>query len=380
MTRGLTSGKLQALARAGYYPILDALRFVLAFCVVVGHFKMIPLFGDPNTGLAYWRLFKHFWATLVFGVPAVIVFFVISGFCIHMPLRGTHHFDVPRYYLRRYTRILIPVAAALVVYKLSGRHTALLGKNSVLWHSPLWSLLCEEIYYALYPLLRWLRNRIGWGILLTIAFPVSVSISAIHPRAADWQDFGPAGTAMILLPVWLMGCLLAEKAEQLTSESQFSSIWLWRTLAWLGSWAAEMMHFKMHISFASTMLWFGVLAYFWLRQEIAHAKTCAPNRYLVAAGAWSYSLYLVHADAGGVAAKLHWAGGEGLLNWFLIMGSSLLFSYLFYVVVEGPSHKLARRITVRGARNASDLRKSPRTIADIAVPSGESLVKEPLRS
>lgn len=359
MAGSLSPGKPQALARASYYPILDALRFVLAFCVVISHFKMIPLFGDPNIGVTYWRLFKHFWDTLVFGVPAVIVFFVISGFCIHMPLRGTHRFDVPRYYLRRYTRILIPVAAALVVYKISGRTMVLWVKNSVLWHSPLWSLLCEEIYYALYPLLRWVRNCIGWQILLPVVFPVSMIISATHPHAQDWQVFGPLGTAMILLPVWLLGCLLAEQAEQFTSENQFSSIWLWRCLAWLGSWSAEMMHFKLHISVATTMLWFGVLAYFWLRQEIAHAKTHSPSPYLVAAGSWSYSLYLVHAEGGSLPIKLHLANTEGVANWLLLMGSSLLFSYLFYTLVERPSHKLARRISVRGARNLADVEKPP---------------------
>lgn len=68
-----------------YFPILNALRFVLAFWVAVGHFEMLPLFGDPNTGTGLWHLFKRGWSTVVFGTPAVIVFFVISGFCIHLP-------------------------------------------------------------------------------------------------------------------------------------------------------------------------------------------------------------------------------------------------------------------------------------------------------
>jgi peptidoglycan/LPS O-acetylase OafA/YrhL len=253
-----------SFSRPGYYPILDALRFVLAFWVAVGHFKMIPLFGDSNSGTGLWHMFKRGWDTTVFGTPAVIVFFVISGFCIHLPFRGTEKIDVLRYYLRRYTRILIPVAGALVVYHLDGKQMTLWGEDSVLWHSPLWSLACEEIYYAMYPGLRWIRNRIGWKILLGASFALSVPIAATHPHAVDWHVFGPLGTAMMLLPVWLMGCLLAEQSDSLVEVSPRVSIWGWRLLAWLGCWTSEMMHFKLGISYTQTMVWFGVLAYFWL--------------------------------------------------------------------------------------------------------------------
>ncbi len=116
-----------SFTRPGYYPILDALRFVLALWVAVGHYRMIPLFGDVDTGTGLWHLFKRGWNTTVFGTPAVIVFFVISGFCIHLPFRGTEEIDVVRYYLRRYTRILIPVLGALVVYRLDGRQMTFWG-------------------------------------------------------------------------------------------------------------------------------------------------------------------------------------------------------------------------------------------------------------
>jgi peptidoglycan/LPS O-acetylase OafA/YrhL len=349
--------KIDALTRQGYYPVLDALRFVLAFWVAVGHFKMVPLFGNADTGTGLWHLFKRGWDTTVFGTPAVIVFFVISGFCIHLPFRGASSIDVPRYYLRRYTRILLPVAGALVVYRLMGKHMIFWGESSILWSSPLWSLLCEEIYYALYPLLRWARNKVGWKFLLPATFAISVPIAATHLDAVNWHVFGPIGTAMMLLPVWLMGCLLAEQAESLTELNPRLSIWFWRFLVWLASWVLEMMHFKLKISYTQTMVWFGVLAYFWLRQEIAHGKNTLPNRLLVAGGAWSYSLYLMHAQGGGLFEYLHLPSLGRIPDWFLVMASSLLFSYVFYVLVERPSHKLARTIRVRTVSNSKDSKK-----------------------
>jgi len=364
--------KAGALTRPGYYPVLDVLRFILAFWVAVGHYGMIPLLGDPTTGTGLWYLFKRGWGTVVFGTPAVIVFFVISGFCIHLPFRGSGKIDVARYYLRRYTRILIPVAGALVIYRLLGQHMIFWGEHSILWESPLWSLACEEIYYAMYPLLRWIRNKVGWKILLPASFALSVPIAATHPHAGNWHVFGPFGTAMMLLPVWLLGCLLAEQGESLVDVNPKWSIWAWRFLAWLGSWVAEMMHFKMGISYTQTMVWFGVLAYFWLRQEVAHGKNHPPNRWLVAAGAWSYSLYLVHAQGGSLFVRLRLPSMGGVIDWMLVMASSLIFAYLFYFLVERPSHKLARKIKVKGARNVVDLGKDTRSL-----PTEENpLVKE----
>jgi peptidoglycan/LPS O-acetylase OafA/YrhL len=170
----------------------------------------------------------------------------------------------------------------------------LLGEHSVLWESPLWSLLCEEIYYAAYPGLRWLRNRFGWRWVLPTAFVASVGVAATNVHTLMWHAFGPFGTATILLPVWLLGCLLAEQSEGLQAASNGAEIWMWRFLAWLGCWTSEMLHFKGGVPYTQTMMWFGILAYFWVRKEIAYGKTRTPNRWLVAAGAWSYSLYLVH--------------------------------------------------------------------------------------
>jgi peptidoglycan/LPS O-acetylase OafA/YrhL len=333
--------------RRGYYPVLDAMRFILAFWVAVGHYRMIPLFGDPATGSGFWHLVKHVWSTFVFGTPAVIVFFVISGFCIHLPFQGNVKIDVLRYYMRRYTRILIPMAGALIVYHFMGANLTFRGKGSILWNSPLWSLACEEIYYALYPFLRWARNKIGWRQLLLVTFVIAIAITATHPFAEGWETFGPFGTAMILLPVWLLGSLLAEQGAILQDADRHGSIWLWRFLAWASCWSTEMLHFKLHVHYTQTMLWFGIVAYFWVREEIANGKAHAPNKYLVAAGAWSYSLYLMHWYGETIVDYLGFTKVEGIVKWFLVIAANLIFSYLFYLAVERPSHQLARKFKVR---------------------------------
>ena len=241
----------EARATTKHYRILDALRFLLAFWVAMGHSGIFPLFAGVDSTAGFGRFLTHAWNTVVFATPAVIVFFVISGFCIHLPFIGDKKLSIWRYYLRRYTRILIPVAGALCVYRLWGQRMVFWGEHSVLWESPLWSLACEEIYYAAYPLLRWARNYFGWKKFLPAAFLAGVGAGLTHPHALGWHAFSPFGTALILLPVWLLGCLLAEQGEAIPIRSSTARIWGWRFLAWLGCWTSEMLHFKVGVPILS---------------------------------------------------------------------------------------------------------------------------------
>jgi peptidoglycan/LPS O-acetylase OafA/YrhL len=326
------------------YAVLDALRFVLALWVTIGHYEMFPLFAGVNEATPVGRFLVHAWQSVVFGSPAVIVFFVISGFCIHLPYRGDRKMEIGRYYLRRYTRILIPVVAAVGVYRFVGQRFVFWGEHSILWQSPLWSLLCEEIYYAVYPLLRRLRRAVSWQRVIPAAFVVSAGVAAIHMRALSWHECGPLGTAVILLPVWLLGCLLAEEVDTLQAlrADGWWRIWIWRLGAWFASWITEMLHFKAHLPLTQTMAWFGVIAYFWVKNEIAWSKTHAPSRVLAWAGLWSYSLYLVHAQTADLwyALNIHNVGPR--VFWCGVIVSSLAGAYIFYLVVERPSHRLAR--------------------------------------
>jgi peptidoglycan/LPS O-acetylase OafA/YrhL len=78
------------------YAVLDALRLVLALWVTIGHFETFPLFAGVNEARPVGRFLVHAWQSIVFGTPAVIVFFVISGFCIHLPYRGDRKMEVGR--------------------------------------------------------------------------------------------------------------------------------------------------------------------------------------------------------------------------------------------------------------------------------------------
>jgi peptidoglycan/LPS O-acetylase OafA/YrhL len=350
----LKQASVPGLKNQGRYFILDALRFFLALWVTMGHFGVFPLFAGLDTATGFGRLLQHGWSSLVWGVPAVIGFFVISGFCIHLPFRRDGPFPVGRYYARRYIRILVPVAAALLIARLLGDRHPIIGPHSILWNSVLWSLACEEIYYAAYPLARFVRNRSSWGMLLVPTFLVGAILAALRPEALDGTALGTVEGAVILFPVWLLGCVLAEQSDHLTTLESPWVIWRWRFLAWFGSWICELLHFKGKISLTELMLWFGILAYFWIKKELAYSKLHHPWAPLASAGLWSYSLYLMHPQAMALLRKLRFPSLGYILDWCLSMVFILAIAYGFYLLVERPSHRLARSIMVTvGQRTAS---------------------------
>ena len=109
--------------------ILDALRCVLALCVTLGHQGMFPVFGPADQINVLVDELAQGLRTIVFGPPAVIAFFVISGFCIHYPYcKGERRVLIERFYARRYIRIVLPVLAILAAFKVMFPETVIFWK------------------------------------------------------------------------------------------------------------------------------------------------------------------------------------------------------------------------------------------------------------
>ena len=328
------------------YYIIDALRAVLALCVVIGHTEVFPLFGPVGQADGLLDLLARAWRTIVFGPPAVIVFFVISGFCIHWPFaHGAQKVPLLRFYARRYLRIVIPLLAVVAIYKIVWPQAVVFGPSSILWHSTLWSVVCEEIYYAAYPLLNRASRQAGWLPLVALALVAAAAIDLSYRSAQDWEDLGIVYTTLVLSPVWLLGCHLAETISSTERTYSGRAIWLWRLGAWSVMWVAGVLHFHGGVYQTQTGVLVGIVAYFWVRAELCHEREGAPWPPLVWAGGWSYSLYLVHPVVIG-AFGLYALRGPPRLIWVALFVSVLAASYLFYLLIERPSHGLARKVSL----------------------------------
>jgi peptidoglycan/LPS O-acetylase OafA/YrhL len=337
---------MQGTGMKNRYDVIDALRFVLASWVAIGHLGHFPIFGkQPIGAIGTIHSIDRFVHSLIWGLPAVMAFFVISGFCIHIPFRRPGKIPILRFYMRRYIRVLAPVMVTVLLMTHVFPDMHIFGSESILWKSMLWSLVCEEIYYAVYPALRAIRFRLGWWPVMGVTIAASIALSVVFRHASEWSDIGPIPTALILFPVWISGCILAEKAQALKPLDSAWVIGAWRMSAWFTMWLSEFLLFHMGVSKVVSMMYVGGVAYFWIRAEIAYHKNRAASPLLVAAGAFSYSLYLIHPGVLEAVKRYLPAVDEYTrTGWLFTAIATLAFAYVFYLLIEAPSHRLAKSV------------------------------------
>jgi peptidoglycan/LPS O-acetylase OafA/YrhL len=320
---------------------LDSIRFLAALVVAVEHNNLFPLTVgfDPSSVSA--RMVNGFYTGSVSGPAAVIVFFVISGFCIHYPYVN-RKFNLPEFYSRRILRIILPLFAAVILIHRAG--FAVGGSD---WFSgvPAWSLIAEMAYYLLYPVLRRLRSRLSWRTLFQISFVTAFLFAFTKPVTnVNYPAWNNAGNCLIGLPCWLLGVLLAEREGQAAAGAapSKSQLWRWRSLILMIAAITHNLALQRLIGQHLTLNFFALAVYPWLRVEIAHFRRQPPWPVLEWAGRWSYSLYLLHPFGHYLVVRLNLPNFGYLANWLIELFLVLLLSYIFFLLVEAPGHRLAR--------------------------------------
>jgi peptidoglycan/LPS O-acetylase OafA/YrhL len=340
---------------------LDSLRFICALWVFFGHGAAPPLVDtlarDSRVSLIVQGLYNNLWN----GPAAVIVFFVISGFCIHYPfaekLKRPHLLE---FYSRRFLRLLIPVAVAVPLSQILG------VKLTLFQDSVLWSLLAELIYYIIYPALR--ATRLGcrsWMPLIIGSYLVSYALVLTNPTAVDYTAFGWGLCWLLGLPSWLLGCALAEAVRCGSGPTPLpGSIWLWRAAVLSSAWVCSSLRFHSPIGNPWTLNLFGPLVFAWLLREIAFRKTHPPAAWLEWAGLWSYSIYLMHPVAWSLFDQIFPPVHNEWLRWACLCCFVLSVCYGFYLLVERPGHAIARWAS-RQLRGTLPLEKAPESSKEV---------------
>lgn len=312
---------------------LDSLRFICALWVMLNHLGLGDL-GLDRAQPIQWAV-RGVLGSLFNGPAAVIVFFLISGFCIHIPQVQGQSLHLASYGVRRFVRILLPILMIHPVSVLTKVPLTLLSQ------SILWSVTCELIYYLLYPFLGSVLRRVGWGNLIGFSFALAFSVLFTRKELLNYPESDATNWALGL-PCWLLGCRLAEVdfAKQIQISSR--SIWTWRLSVWTLSSLAVVLRFHVPIGYPITLTLFSGIAYLWLKQEIGYFRLKQPNRILESLGAASFSLYLCHYSGAILPEVL------GFPTRFQTIGVSYLCVALltaaFYFVVEKPCHSLARSL------------------------------------
>lgn len=312
---------------------LDTIRFICACWVVLSH---VPHPESDAVRMSHFlRLLNGLFKIAFNGPAAVIVFFVISGFCIHYPYRNKAKIDLSEFYARRYIRIGVPFLVAVVLSVIARLQLAFL------FETVLWSLVAEIIYYTIYPLLSRLNARFGWKRMIILSFVISYLVVLTNPTAKNYASYGWHLNWLVGLPCWMLGCFLAEEVGRLAT-TPGNAIWLWRSGVLIASVACLCLRFFSPIGYPLTLNVFGVLVYFWLRQEIPYFQVQTPAGYLEKAGQWSYSLYLTHMVVFGFMSIHPIQFLSRFLNIFITLPLAFTCAYIFYQLVEKPSHHLAK--------------------------------------
>jgi peptidoglycan/LPS O-acetylase OafA/YrhL len=148
---------------------------------------------------------------LVFGWSGVAIFFVVSGFCIHLSYSKNPKWV--SFFWRRFWRIWPPYFAALLLFFVTDysignlsrengfvqliSHSFLVHNFSRLTHFGInpsfWSIAVEAQLYLVYPLLLAIQSRIGWRNCLWVALGIEILLNmggmAFHAASIQFPFF-----------------------------------------------------------------------------------------------------------------------------------------------------------------------------------------------
>ena len=372
-----------AAPKKGRVRSLDGLRGVAALVVVFHHSlltspRLASAYGGPSPGGLHgldWALtytpLHFFWA----GTEAVYVFFVLSGFVLTLATESLS-FTWVTYYPQRLLRLYLPVIGGVVFAVLTvlavprnpvhgaswwlnhhddplsiraiGYNVTLLRYTTFL-NSPLWSLKWEVWFSALLPLYVLVGRRMRWHPwLLAIPLLAFIAGGAIKGHATA-----------LYLPMFGLGVLMASHRDRLTElgarvrAGAGSTLFLVAILLLTAQWT-------LHRAFTGDVFTAlvaveaaGAALMVFLVWSWAPARRLGESSPLQWLGVRSFSLYLVHEPIVVSTALLLGGRANALITLAIAVPVSLLGAHLFFAFVEGPSHRLARRV---GRRRSLPLR------------------------
>jgi peptidoglycan/LPS O-acetylase OafA/YrhL len=367
---------------------ISYLRGLAALGVVLYHVRIDLWVGfNAHAGGALDRAVAWLSLPTIFMGSGVMLFFVISGFCIHAPYAGPKgkQLDLREYAVRRAFRIyppyLVAILAAFFVQAIgydldylptldsyNYAMTVPMLQNSFAaqpeCNPAFWTIPIEVAFYIFFPLVYFGLKRSG---IATLAAGLIVSVLAIASSllAPIQSSFLPYWFT------WIAGAALAESyragnlkappigivvAAAVAFAAGLFCTWHARAGAGADLYAGL---FNLVESFCygtafSVLLWWSLLnAWFYqLLPGFAH-------RALMVLGAISYSLYLFHTP---LFRLCGWAWitafGEKPVNYLMTFPFVLLaigLAWLAYQFLEEPSHEAGRRLAAKIKSRASSI-------------------------
>jgi peptidoglycan/LPS O-acetylase OafA/YrhL len=366
-----------------HFAWIDFLRGLSAFGIVLYHVRVdlwvgwVAISTQPDSFSIFARAAALLSIPFPFLRPAVMLFFLVSGFCIHYSYAAfSRSWEPKSYSIRRFFRIYPPYLAAVVFGVLiewilshyfnqevsSGAkvlQTVFMLQNysadgGQMYSNPaLWSLPVEVELYLVYPLFYWLLRR--WGIKWSMFSVGVVSIAALAlllgPNLQNYNNtqIGYGGHFAVYWIIWCAGALLAEwaKRDQLPKWQP----WLWVVMAFTLILGITVTLLKLLVVIQELVwggFYFTVMLWGLTQADPLGFLSTRMRKIFSFLGLIAYSLYLLNYPFFRLCGEI-WMNifGTKPANFLIPLCFSVLcipLAYAFYVCVEAPSHKLARKL------------------------------------
>ena len=340
-------------ARRINFQNLDALRGLLAVYVAIGHCRWLLWAGHSAwvaTPHQPWEAIPAYAsAAFRYGREAVMVFFVLSGFFIHYQAARAdgRPATASTFYRRRWHRLAPPYFFALAVtivldaigrawwptlyhaqtgdalldqtFARGGYSTASVAPAVMVLPSslgrdfgsngPLWSLAYEAVYYVVYPLWLWLRQRNA--MVAFVGIPVLCAAAPLLPLGAF-----PVSVT-VHYPIWLAGALIAERFAKAGTSAR--EVWIGGAMFLAGATLHVSSGGRLYPTLVAALL-FGCGA------VLLFAAASVPRRVVAVAeflGLRSYTIYIVHFPLLALASAwvIQTYGGRPLHGWLALTGA-----------------------------------------------------------
>ena len=301
---------------------------------------------------------------------AIILFFLISGFCIHYPNTYKHANPCWKTYLiRRFWRIypayfvalVFTAGISLLCHIIWGDETwdtwrifrvVTLSQNyppsngQFLSNPSLWTIPLEIEFYLLYPLAFLFFSSKRSFFLWYIAFGASGLSIFLSYHSYSWMTF----TALFLWPSWLLGAWIASLyRDQKLDRIKFPLLLLLLTLTFVVALISKYQNWETWKQYFAWTAFYSLFFIFCL-SHTRFINRMIGNK-LTKAISWigqiSFSLYLIHFPLFKLFGYLHREIFEEkpanfLISLFYLL-PVVLVAWLFFRWVEAPIHQWSKK-------------------------------------
>lgn len=357
-----------------HIPFLDVLRGAAILIVFCCHCLGAAFGFDRIVWNGWWVDFNvpdSFTAYLTssFSWAGVSVFFVVSGFCIHLSHQRSNG-NFADFFLRRFFRIYPPYLIALLLFYLYplrahtweslvdglGLHVLLLHNFSQAAfyeiNASFWSIAVEFQLYLLYPALLYLVKKLGWtrtlGIIGALEIFMRLYAGGFYTLTGTTPPRWFTGSPLFFWFSWTIGAATAENflKEALPPFSKVSPA-IFAGAIIVCSLVKPLSYFPFLLV---ALLTVSVIAIFLGRSAPGTWRPNALVRFVCAAGIVSYSLYLLHQPIIGMLSRMvrtHLPPYPVLFICFSSLLPLMLLSWVFYRFVELPSIQAGKWVVMK---------------------------------